>query len=320
MSKPIAVLISDIHYSLKTLEVADAATRQSVTKANELQVPLIVAGDTHDTKANLRAECMNAMIETFAMADSQPWILIGNHDKINEKGIENALYFLSGLGVILDKPQFHHTLNINFIPYQHDPEVFKTLLAHNCINIVHQGLVGANSGEYIQDKSAVNIKDMAGYRVISGHYHNRQTLKLSNNGQWDYIGNPYTLNFAEANDLKKGYQILFEDGSLKFVPTNLRKHVVYTGLGDVQIHTDKDLIRVKIEDKKEILNKVTKEYAAKILNIKQPFKLDKIETIAKSDTKRRKSQTLAEQLDELINEIDATDTRKETLKNLWKTL
>ena len=40
-----AVIINDIHYNLKTLPLADAALRQSINKANELKIPLIIAGD-----------------------------------------------------------------------------------------------------------------------------------------------------------------------------------------------------------------------------------------------------------------------------------
>ncbi len=62
-SKPIAVIISDVHYDLNTLEVADAALTKAVSKANDLDVMLIICGDLHNTKANLRAECIDAMYE-----------------------------------------------------------------------------------------------------------------------------------------------------------------------------------------------------------------------------------------------------------------
>lgn len=67
-TKPEAVLISDIHYNIQTLPLADAAVNMAITKANQLGVPLIVCGDLHDTKANLRGECVNAMLETFSRA------------------------------------------------------------------------------------------------------------------------------------------------------------------------------------------------------------------------------------------------------------
>src|SRR5882757_6401470 len=98
MSRPTAVLISDVHYNVHTLKLADAAVRMAVAKANELNVPLIVAGDLHDTKANVRGEWINGMRDTFKLVTKvvgwngedikRVYILRGNHDAINEKSAE----------------------------------------------------------------------------------------------------------------------------------------------------------------------------------------------------------------------------------------
>ena len=65
-TNPVAILISDVHYNINTLKLADAAMQMAIDEANKLSVPLIVAGDLHDTKANLRGECVNAMLSTFS--------------------------------------------------------------------------------------------------------------------------------------------------------------------------------------------------------------------------------------------------------------
>jgi DNA repair exonuclease SbcCD nuclease subunit len=328
MSEPIAVLISDVHYSLKTLELADAAMRQAIDKANSLGVQLIVAGDLHDTKANMRAECMNAMLNTFAMANVQPYVLVGNHDKVHEKSIDNSLNFLGGLAVIVNVPQFHPFLDINLIPYQADLAGF--IPAEVSINIVHQGFLGANAGEYIQDRTAVDAGKVQGCRIISGHYHARQTIKLPKKGKWDYIGNPYTLSFAEANDPEKGYQILYEDGSLEFVPTRLRKHVIINAWQnwdkiehDSYTAAPGDLVWVKFSGKKEFLDAWTKERIAANIGLKGPFRLDLIPDISvfAGDAKASKSLTKEEYFDSLIDtSTGVTQERKEVLKSLWKSL
>jgi DNA repair exonuclease SbcCD nuclease subunit len=325
--KPIAVLTSDVHYNVQTLPLADAAMRQAIAKANSLNVPLIVAGDLHDTKANLRAECINAIQETFASADIQPYVLRGNHDSVNEKSIEHALNFLAGLAVIVDIPQFHPTLNLNLIPYQYDPLVFKTLVSHGTINIVHQGITGSHSGEYIQDKSAITRQDVAGFRVISGHYHTRQTIDLPNGSKWDYIGNPYTLNYGEANDPEKGFQILMDDGSLEFVPTNLRKHIVleqsvYDVEGPNKSFSDKDLVWVKLSGTKEELISYNKGKVSRQFGISQPFRLDLISTDTETQVPDNKqNMTQGELLDSLIDSLTNTsDDVKGRLKNKWKDL
>src|SRR5579862_1378127 len=102
--KSLAVLVSDVHYNVHTLKLADAAMRMAIVKANKLEVPLIVAGDLHDTKANLRGECVNAMIETFKQCNKPPYIIVGNHDRINEKSHEHSLNFLAPYCHIVDSP------------------------------------------------------------------------------------------------------------------------------------------------------------------------------------------------------------------------
>jgi len=350
MNRPVAILISDVHYSLTTLELADNAMRQAIAKANELKVPLIVAGDLHDTKANLRAECTNRMIETFDLLTQNAYILVGNHDKINEKSDTNALNFLyknsrdandnyynggteaePGRDIIASS-RFTNDIAINgmslqFIPYQHNPDELRKRLKKidkGSTIICHQGLEGSNSGEYIQDKSAINYQDVAGMRIISGHYHTRQTIALPKMGKWDYIGNPYTLNYGEANDPPKGYQILMSDGSLEFVSTNLRRHIIFEYIQDdvarpVPTPNQEDLYWVKAKGSREFLSACTKRFISRILRLDIDFKLT-LEPTDLNITALSKTLTSSELLDSLIDSIDNTPETKDRLKSTWKSL
>lgn len=360
MSKPIAVLTADIHYSVHTLQLADAAVRMAIDKANSLRIPLIVAGDLHDTKANLRGECVNAMIETFNRCDLPPYILVGNHDRLNEKAPSHSLNFLGELSWsetidsysidtaevtnylnLIDKPTFTNEISVNrmsvhLVPYHHNPDELRAYLKtvdKGSTLIMHQGLEKTNSGHYIQDKSAIKNEDVADFRVISGHYHTRQTIKTGRPqkgavGLWDYIGNSYTLNFAEANDPPKGFQILMDDGTLEFVPTNLRKHVVY----DISINPFEitgtapyaaleDLVWVKIKGTKEELSSSGRKQAERWINRQAPFRLDLIPTDTVSTKPMTKQLTQGALLDSLIDSLTNTsDARKMSLKDRWKTL
>ena len=338
MRKPLAVLISDVHYNLQTLKLADAAMRMAFDKANALNVPLIVAGDLHDTKANIRGECVKAMRDTFKKAKRKPYVLIGNHDKINEKSgaQEHSLHFLGRLAHLVAEPWLYNELgsingnSIHLIPYQHDIDAFVKYLAKvdagSCI-ITHQGYIGANTGEYFQDKAAIQTILVGRFRVISGHYHTRQTLGLLSGNKLDYIGNPYTLTWAEADDPEKGFQILYRDGSLGFVPTNLRKHVVVDIMvGDLD-HPDLweydykpgDLLWVKVHGDKERLN-VTKQQVAEAMEIQGDFKLDLIPREIVTIGSKKQLQG-AELLDSLIDSLTNTsDERKARLKELWRNI
>ena len=344
MKKPIAVLTSDVHYSLPNLKLADAAMRMAIAKANELDVPLIVAGDLHDTKANLRGECVNAILETLKPNRRSPIIILrGNHDAINEKSTEHSLNFLEydydtiEVRHVVTKPENMADIMgvwsphyIYLIPYYHDANELRAYLKtvpKGSTLIMHQGLQSSNAGEYFQDKSAINPEDVAGFRVISGHYHARQTIKLPNGGVWDYIGNPFTTSYGEANDPPKGFQILMEDGSLEFVPTNLRKHVVINWDADVTKHVPnwdrhaEDLIWVKVTANRGRLLTVTKELASNCLGLAGlTFKLDLIPTESETTTPV-KAKEKGELLDSLIDSLtNTTQDSKDRLKTLWRDL
>lgn len=343
VNKPVAVLISDVHYNVHTLLLADAAMRQAIAKANELEVPLIVAGDLHDTKANMRAECMNAMLETFRLRSYECFILRGNHDQINEKSKEHALNFLETLGCeVVDKPfsmdltEYGDHFQVYLVPYYSDVKELRAYLItipKGSTIIMHQGLQGSESGEYIQDKSALTYDDVKDFRVISGHYHKRQDIKTGRPqkgavGLFSYIGNPYTLGFGEANDPPKGFQILMDDGTLEFIRTGLRDHVIVEGkfVDESKLEFDLkkipelgDPLWVKIRGTKEQLMKVKKEHVVKVLEL-QDFRLDLIPTDTTTNQEHIKSDmSQAEVLDILIDSLAATsDDQKTRLKQLWR--
>lgn len=332
-TSPIAVISSDVHYSLSTLEVADKAMRMAVNHANDLKVPLIVSGDLHDSKANLRAECVNAILATLSRCSHCPRVLVGNHDKINEKSEDNALDFLLSMASVIARPNHDEELGVHFIPYQHNKnELLQTLatLDPSIPIIMHQGVKGKPSGDYIVDHTALTVDELAGRRIISGHYHTRQQFILPEDGLMDFIGNPYTLTYAEASDPAKGYQILKADYSLEFVPTNLRKHVVISTTAESllkeyprtpKFFSDSDLIWLKIEGTRAELSQLTKDYIAKQMLIEQPFRLDLTPSDAQRQLEAQPNLTGGSLLDSLIDRLGNTDEEAKTrLKRLWRTL
>lgn len=334
--KPVAVLISDIHFNITTLDMAKQALMQAVTRANEENLSLIIAGDLHDTKANLRGECVKAMLDCVkAVNTKSTFILRGNHDAINEKSEEHSLEFLKPYARVIEKPNIYYvgpsyeTIRVNFIPYQHDKEkCVKALMdsEKTLVTVMHQGLESSQSGDYIQDKSAITRADVAGLRVISGHYHTRQTIDLPDGGQWDYIGNPFSLNYAEANDPPKGFQVLYNDGSLEFVPTNLRKHVVLeatviddgTFFPSTAVVNPGDLVKVKLTGPRERLT-WSKNDIQHLMGLAQDFKLELIPLNTNNPVKPELNVTGVPLLDSIIDGLQNTSgERKERLKALWK--
>lgn len=339
MSSPIAALTADVHYNINTLPVADAAVRQVIAKANELNVPFVVAADLHDTKSNLRGECVKAMIETFKTCKTRAIVLIGNHCRINERSLEHSLEFLAPYAQIVNYPVFDSRLDSWLIPYYSDPEELQTVLAaipKGSRLIMHQGCTDSNSGHYIQDKSALPKSAFADFRVISGHYHQRQDIKCGRPrkgavGLFSYIGNPYTLNFAEAKDPEKGFQILMDDGLLQFVPLDLRKHVVLSiDISDTAVPKveyfpnkyiqDRDLVWVKIKASRAALTMWNKELVRQRFLPSMDFKLDLIPTDGPVLEAKTERMTESEIMDAVVDATDESAEEKEYLKKTWREL
>lgn len=334
--RPIAVVTSDVHFDLSTLAPASAALTQAVDKANSLGVQLIVAGDIHNSKANIRGECIKAMMDILERADIKPLVIVANHDRINEKSPEHSLQFLRNTVKLIERPEYIEPFGY-LIPYYHDPaelQAYLDTLPRNSTLIMHQGVQGSLAGDYIIDKSALLKEEFADFRVISGHYHTRQNIKCGRPqkgavGLFSYIGNPYTLGFGEANDPEKGFQILMDNGLLEFVPTNLRKHVIidfhrdqvdYPHMHKVPTFTTDDVLWVKMHGTKEALASYSKKAAAVEFRIRQDFRLDLIpdDTETKA-TQVTQQMTSTEALDTLIQSMDnVSDEQKTRLKELWR--
>jgi DNA repair exonuclease SbcCD nuclease subunit len=315
--------------------------KMAISKARELDVPVIVAGDLHDTKANLRAECVNTLLNTFSGIRYDPIILVGNHDKINEKSEDHALHFLDKYFTIKSpqKLELPEGDKLYAIPYHSDPDLLREYLKtipKGSLLIMHQGLKSANSGEYgDHDKSAITYEDVQDFRVISGHYHTRQDIKTGRPqkgavGLFSYIGNPYTLTFGEANDPPKGFQVLYDDGSLEFIPTNLRKHVVFNMTCSeivpqtVLTYNPEDLLWLKITGTKEELVKLDRQSVIARMNvnaaqIRIDFIPQKVNINIDDSAKSRNGGQMADIMDELIIEHSASSNeQKLRLKELWR--
>ena len=319
MSKPWDVCISVVHYSLATLPLADAAMRQAIKHAEALHVPLIVAGDLHDTKGAMRAECVNAMLETFSEARCQTYVMVGNHDRINEKDKPHALAFLGHLVNVVSSPINIHGLFL--IPYDESPSSLSATLKQaspGSTLIMHAGVRDAYMGHYTQDKSSLPKEAFEQFRVISGHYHRRQEV-----GTVSYIGNPYTLNFGEALDPPKGFQVPNTDGPLTHVPTNLRKHILVEWKvgewpGCLPNYRPGDLVKARVSGPKSELDKIDRHALGVALIGHADYKLDLIPDKADAPKAPVKTSTPETLLDSLIDESPETGERKEVLKKLWR--
>lgn len=328
--EPIAICISDIHFNINTLSLASKALREALLKAEELGIPLVIAGDLHDTKAIIRAEVMNEIIDILRLALVPVYLLEGNHDKINEKSVGHGLTYLNTSVEVIDYVGVHRLMHtpVGFIPYNQPEAVLKaidSLKGKANILIMHQGFQGAAMGDYVLDKTSISPDAVKDFKVISGHYHRHQTL-----GTVTYIGSPYTITFGEHNDGPKGYLTLYSDGSYIQTPINLRKHIVLQANvheNGFDIHADmrlrinpEDLLWFKAKGPYSLLKRLNKDKVGNLLIGHSNFKLDLIPTSQDDVVKEEKNLTDQEVMDLIIDQSTDTDSQKIYLKQLWREL
>lgn len=333
MSRPIAVLISDIHFTPSTLELASKALSKAIATAKDYGIPLVLAGDTLDTKAVIRAECANRLLSILGRVQEHipVYVLVGNHDLISEKSKEHSLHFLRPYCKIIDKPTWDTRLKCFLIPYMNDSDELETYLRElkdGARIIMHQGVQTAFLGHYVQDKTSLIPDVFAKFRVISGHYHRAQDIECGqirqgSVGLFSYIGNPYSLSFAEAHDGQKGFQLLYEDGHLEQIPTNLRKHIIVernvSNLYDpIEGMGADDLVWIKLSGYRSDLDKISKNDVGDKLIGHLNFKFDKMPLDSSSIQIDETKLTGEDILDKLIENSSETDTQKSYLKALWR--
>lgn len=323
---PICVLISDIHFNINNLDLATICLSTAIRKAKQLNVPLIIAGDLNDTKSIIRGEVANALLLLFRAPRRNPiYLMVGNHDLLNEKGEDNSLNFLDPYCYLVAEKRITDDGNFLLIPYQNSQEkVLKCLKDEptDRIIVMHQGVRGAFMGDYVQDKTSCDSSHYDGYRVFSGHYHRHQTV-----GPVTYIGSPYTISFGEANDGPKGYLVVYEDGSFKQEVIHARRHRIihknmknlYDTIENQQFHSD--LIWLKVTCTKSEAATINKHTLGQLLFGHGSYKLEFIyedKTQYKPDPKQ--NMTDLEIFDTIIDKLPETVEEKVYLKDLWRKL
>lgn len=323
-NKPLAVLISDIHYTVQNLDLCTKALYQAMDKAKELGVELIIAGDLNDSKAVIRGEVANELIHVFKATyhkGTRTVVIPGNHDLLSVKDNAHSLNFLRPYTVLLDSPQSLYKMHL--IPYQITNEAFlKAIegLKDGTIVIAHQGFKGANLGSYFKDDSSVDPAAVKHLKIFSGHYHMHQDI-----GTVTYIGSPFTHTFGEANDGPKGYLVIYEDGSYVHHHIKLRKHIIVERTTEnlyemIENYSPGDVIQIKVTGTYNDLDNIDKKALGLKLIGSQDFKLDKIYTDSKHKEYKNAKVGTFELLDEIIDNTDESEEVKISLKQLWKAL
>lgn len=193
-------------------------------KIESLGNPVIMLGDTLDTKEIIRGKCLN-LIYTSLRNSKLNWIfIIGNHCWFSSECKEHSLEPLKALNnvTIVDRAYFEG--KSLFVPYFARIEDFRASISPYTLPkylFMHQGVNGCDYGNGFIAENDMDISEIKQFdRVISGHFHAYQSKD-----NLTYIGTPFSHSFGESNQQK--YIGIFddEDGSLELLKTDFPKHM-----------------------------------------------------------------------------------------------
>lgn len=222
---------------------------------------IVINGDVFEARDSQPLSVLLAVKNAFKKLSSIHGFTLmisnGNHDKVDQESIygycdtidsnNGAIKVISELAIIESKE-----MQLSIIPYFPEigslpkrindfvnSDLFST--KKTAILYGHAGILGSLGKENINELSSAHFKQFD--KVLMGHYHNRSVID-----NIEYIGSSRQFNYGE--DTKKGYNIIYPNGKIKFVQNkvNTRYQTITVDFKD-------------ISDVEKKINKIREEFA-----------------------------------------------------------
>lgn len=263
MRSPIALLVNDIHVAKDNIAEFNANWDEMLAVCDRYDVTdIVIGGDMFTSSASQRLPVLLAVKRAIEKAVSKHNCLTiaeGNHDKVDEESIDGYNHLFDGYKYvdivdtykILEWDDCDIVLAVmSYFPENGSFMEKLKALKDDLINqygysldrvvlYLHEGIKGA-LGDFDVPKEvpAEIFNDF--HSVLAGHYHNRVELAGTD---IMYIGSSRQHNFGE--DTKKGYTILYDDGTIEFVENMVNtRYVSY----EVSIDEIDDAFMKKLAD------------------------------------------------------------------------
>jgi exonuclease SbcD len=267
---PLAIWITDIHLSLKTMKTVKYIFEQVQEICLQMEHPtLILGGDIFDSRSGQPQEvltCFSEILQNLEQKGIKTLCIPGNHDRVDYTKEDSYLDAYSGWNeFILIKDYFsinvsEHNLRFHFIPYFDEKLTYGSYLAQAGNNLdltkknilfTHIAISGVknNDGSKIENNlTRDSFKHF--HRVVVGHYHNRQVFD-----NILYTGSAYQNNHGE--DIQKGCSVVYSDGSIEFLKLDFPEYRTqkftlneFMSMDESDFIVDQDInLRLKIQGK-----------------------------------------------------------------------
>lgn len=271
MKNPKALLLNDIHVSKDTIDEFRKNWNEALEICDENGIKhIIIGGDLWQTRSSQTLDTLLAVRDAILQAHHNGIKLItiaeGNHCKVDQESVFGYSHLFSHYQMVdvvdvYNSYRLGDTAMIYVMSYFPENGSFKDKLSDivrelskdmSNILYIHEGISGALSVPNEHELPANLFKDFD--KVLVGHYHDRCVIKGTN---IEYIGASRQHNFGE--DEEKGYTILYDDGSVKFIKNkvNIRYKVIDVDAKEVDSELLKDIEDVKAGGKYKIKLKIS---------------------------------------------------------------
>lgn len=310
MSDDILSIIGDPHITPKSIHKAPLLFDLVESLGNTTAW----TGDLLDTKEIIRGSCQNIFIDYFKRSKLFHFIIVGNHDYFNLECLDHSLKSLSLLPnvKVIDEVTFVEKYNCIFFPYIHDKSKLKKLLKENEDKsktlLGHFEVSGFDFGNgHMCEDDSITKKDFKNFKkVISGHFH-----KLQDEGNFLYVGSPFSHSFGEANQRKVVATHNTRTGETKLIDTNFERHV------SLEINVDKP-------NSNETISEFIKNNSKNIIRIQMVGSSKSSGLISKDypdlkvkwEDKTTDDTSVAAQLDETLDNKTQFQQWAKSIKNL----
>jgi len=200
----------------------------------------IQLGDWYHHRNKLDVATVNASIQGAKLlgdtfGKENVWVLLGNHDLYYLNRLDvHSLKTIQSFVTVIDSPTETPDGTGIVIPWITDGEMWDRVVdmgdEYDYL-FSHLELNGFQVNDQYTMEHGFSHRELRGYnRVLTGHYHSRQTKD-----NITYVGTPYPITMNEANEAHGVYILDTETGELEFVE--------YTGIRVVSIpYTEIDTI------------------------------------------------------------------------------
>lgn len=237
--KPIVLLINDLHISKDNIleyeknwqEALDVCKQEGVQR-------MIIGGDVFTTRGVQQLLPMQMVAKCFkqaALNDIEVFAAFGNHD-CPVYGETSSWLDLYSSQITVIKDWWYLKMNdvtLAVCPYFPEETMMPSKLkelddfaeSHGIapsqfILYLHAGVHGALGSLDVPNEIPTELLTKYG-KVLCAHYHNRTVIKDT---KIEYIGSSRAHTFGEDED--KGYTLLYEDGTTKFIKNQVNARYV----------------------------------------------------------------------------------------------